>query len=95
MDKERRKRKEKDKLSNNDGFNLAAVKQENNVVPEDIPVVKQLPLKREVPLILSGREAEFAVERSESEDEDENFLKFSKPDKLQHVLKSNEYFSAI
>ncbi|XP_059485631.1 PAX3- and PAX7-binding protein 1 [Neocloeon triangulifer] len=89
LDKERKRKKEKDKVSSN-GTSLAKVKQEPNT-PEDeeVPVIKQIPLKKEKPLILSGREAEFAVERSDSEDDDDkDHPKFSRPKKLQHVLDS-------
>ncbi|CAB3370827.1 Hypothetical predicted protein [Cloeon dipterum] len=88
MDKERKKRKEKEKLNSN-GTSSAKVKEEPKTPDEDLPVIKQIPLKKEKPIILSGREAEFAVERSDSEEEeaeDSSCIKFSKPKQLHDAL---------
>jgi hypothetical protein len=86
MDKERRKRKEQEKMSSNGNHSsTVTVKQEP---AEEALVIKQIPLKRENPLILSGREAEYAVQRPDSEDEDEINPKFSRPKQLHRVLES-------
>lgn len=90
MDKDRRKRKEQEKLSSNGNHSSSVtVKQEP---AEEVPVIKEIPLKRETPLILSGREAEYAVQRPDSEDEDEIFPKFSRPKQLHRVLESKFLF---
>jgi hypothetical protein len=86
MDKERRKRKEQEKLSSNGNHSSTVTVKQEPV--EEAPVIKQIPLKRETPLILSGREAEYAVQRPDSEDEDELFPKFSRPKQLHRVLES-------
>jgi hypothetical protein len=92
LDKERKRRKDQDKgpQSSNGNSNIMNIKQE----PPSPPAVTQIVThinedKKKKPLILNGREAEFARQNSESDEDGENELpRFSKPKQLKQVLES-------
>lgn len=93
LDKERKRRKDQDKVpqSSNGNSNIINIKQEPSSPPAVTQIVTHINEdKKKKTLILNGREAEFARQNSESDEEDgENELpRFSKPKQLKQVLES-------